>query len=192
MKTTAFVAAGALIASLTAFSATAAPVTYNVDPSHTFPSFEVPHMGISWWRGKFNSNTGTIVLDREAQTGTVDITIDAASIDFGHEKMNEHARNEDFFDVEKHPSITYTGNITFTDGQPSGVDGELTLLGNTKPVKLAIASFKCIEHPFLKREVCGADAFGQFHRGDFGMDTYADGPLGDVKLRIQVEALRGE
>lgn len=189
----------ASIATLTAVSlglgvslANAAPVTYTIDPSHTYPSFEAPHMGISWWRGKVNSREGKVVLDREAQTGTVDLTLDAASVDFGHDKMNEHALSEDFFNVAEHPTITYTGKITFADGVPSGVDGQMTLLGNTQPLKLQIVSFKCIEHPLLKREVCGVDAVGQFNRAAFGMDKYADGPLGEVKLRIQAEALRAE
>lgn len=173
-------------------SAQAAPVNYVIEPSHTYPSFEAPHMGISWWRGKFNTSSGTVVLDREAETGEVHITVDAASLDFGHEKMNEHARDADFFHVEKFPEITYTGTLRFEDGAPGAVDGKLSLLGVTRPLRLDINSFKCIEHPFLKREVCGADAEGEFHRADFGMDKYADGELGRVRLRIQVEALRAE
>lgn len=192
MKIASIAAATAITLGLAATASHAAPVSYTVDPSHTYPSFEAPHMGISWWRGKINTSQGSVMLDREAQTGTVDITLDAASVDFGHDKMNEHAINEDFFNVSEHPTITYTGKITFTDGQPSGVDGQMTLLGNTKPLMLSIASFKCIEHPFLKREVCGVDATGEFNRADFGMDKYAEGPLGQVKLRIQAEALRAE
>lgn len=177
---------------LAAGSAQAAPVNYVIEPSHTYPSFEAPHLGISWWRGKFNTTSGAVVLDRERETGEVTIMVDAASLDFGHEKMNEHARDEDFFHVEKFPEITYTGTIEFDDGEPDEVQGQLTLLGVTRPLTLDIESFKCIEHPFLKREVCGADAEGEFHRADFGMDKYADGELGRVKLRIQVEALRAE
>lgn len=179
-----------LPAALMSVSAQAAPVSYTIDSSHTYPSFEVPHLGISWWRGKFNTTTGTVMLDVANRTGSVDIKIDAASLDFGHDKMNEHARADDFFNVAKYPDITYTGTITFDDGEPDEVKGQLTLLGVTKPVKLDIESFKCIEHPFFKREVCGADVEGEFNRADFGMDKYADGKLGQVKLRIQVEALR--
>lgn len=180
----------AALAASTAGLAQAAPVAYTVESSHTYPSFEASHLGISFWRGKINKTTGSITLDREARTGSVNIVMDAKSVDFGHDKMNEHALNEDFFFVEKHPTITYTGTITFDDGQPSGVDGQLTLLGVTKPVKLEIESFKCIPHPFFKKEVCGADAEGTFDRADFGM-TYGDkfGPT-EVKLQIQVEALR--
>lgn len=181
-----------LPAATLAFSAQAAPVNYTFDSSHTYPSFEVPHLGISWWRGKFNRNSGTVVLDRAARTGTLKVTIDAASVDFGHDKMNEHARAEDFFNVEQFPEITYRGSIAFKGDIPASVAGELTLLGVTKPVNLEILSFKCIEHPFFKREVCGADAYGEFNRADFGMTKWGEGAMGKVRLRIQAEALRDE
>lgn len=168
----------------------AAPESYSIESSHTYPSFEASHMGISFWRGKFNSTTGKVMLDRTAKTGTVDISIDAKSIDFGHEKMNEHAIGEDFFNVAKFPTVNYKGKIVFTGDTPTAVDGELTLLGVTKPVKLTIGSFKCIPHPFFKVEVCGADASGSFDRVDFGMDYGAKYGPTTAKLSIQVEALK--
>lgn len=168
----------------------AAPVNYTIEPNHTFPSLEVPHMGISYWRGKFNKTSGKLILDRDARTGTVDIAIDATSIDLGHDKLNEHLRSEDFFNVAKYPSITYQGAIKFNGDKPASIEGQLTLLGVTKPVKLEIESFKCIDHPFFKKEVCGADAEAEFNRADFGMSKYADGDLGKVKVKIQVEAVK--
>lgn len=183
--------AAAALAACATMPALAAPVTYTVEPGHTYPSFKAQHMGISFWRGKFNKSSGTVVLDREAKTGTVDITIDATSVDFGHDKMNEHALGDDFFNTAKYPTITYKGTITFEDGEPDAVDGQLTMLGVTKPVKLDIESFKCIEHKFYKKEVCGADAEGEFNRWDFGM-KYGAPTLDDgkAKVEIQIEALR--
>lgn len=173
--------------SLTAF---AAPESYTIESNHTYPSFEVPHMGVSWWRGKFNKTSGKVVLDKAAKTGSVDISIDVASINFGHDKMKEHALSEDFFNVAKYPTATYKGKLVFTGDKPSAVDGQLTLLGVTKPVKLEITEFTCITHPFFKKEDCGGDAYGEFNRADFGMTTYADGAAGKVRLRIQVEAIK--
>lgn len=170
--------------------ATAAPVSYTVVPAHTYPSFEAPHMGISWWRGKFNTSSGSVMLDTAAKTGTVDIVIDTASIDFGPEKMNDHAKSADFFDVAKYPTATYKGKLTFDGDKPTGVDGELTLHGVTKPVPLTIKSFNCIMHPMMKKEVCGADAAGSFNRGDFGITKYGEGAAGQVNLAIQVEAMK--
>ncbi|GAA5016716.1 polyisoprenoid-binding protein [Massilia sp. JS1662] len=175
-------------ASSTAFAAD----TYKIDSNHTYPSFEADHFGgLSNWRGKFEKTEGTIVVDRAAKTGTVDITIDANSLDFGHAKMNEHAKGADMFDVAKYPTANYKGKIVFKGDVPASVNGELTLHGVTKPVTLQINSFKCIQHPMLKREVCGADASATFNRADFGVDYGIKmGFKPEVKLAIQVEAVK--
>jgi len=181
----------ALLAAACASSAFAAD-TYKIDPSHTYPSFEADHMGgLSTWRGKFDKSEGTIVVDRAAKSGSVEITIDTTSIDFGHAKMNEHAKSPDIFDTAKFPTATYKGKLVFKGDVPTSVNGELTLHGVTKPVTLAINKFKCIQHPMLKREVCGADASATFKRSDFGV-SYGEqyGFNQEVKLAIQVEAIK--
>jgi len=179
------------VASLAAGAALAAPVTYQVDPAHTYPSFEADHFGgMSVWRGKFDSSSGTIVLDREAGTGTVDITVDTASIDFGHAKLNEHVKSPEMLDAQKYPTAIYKGTLSnFKNGAPTEVHGELTLHGVTKPVNLTINSFVCKVTPLSKKERCGADASGTLNRADFGVN-YGDkyGFNMAVKLAIQVEA----
>ena len=179
---------------LAATAAFAAPVTYKVDPEHTYPSFEADHFGgMSVWRGKFTRNKGTIVLDKEAQTGTVDVTVDTSSFDAGLEKLNVHVKGSDagMLDVAKYPTATYQGELAkFKDGAPTEVQGELTLRGVTKPVTLTIRSFKCMQHPMNKKEFCGADAVGTFDRDDFGVSFGKSfGFKMDVKLAIQVEAV---
>jgi len=183
----------AAIATITATAGAFAADTYVIEPNHTYPSFEADHMGgLSVWRGKFTNTSGSITLDRKAKTGTVDITIDASTIDFGHAKMNEHAKSADMFDVAKFPTATYKSkSITFKGDTPVSVDGELTLHGVTRPVKLTINQFKCIQHPMFKREACGADATASFNRSDFGIDYGVQmGFNPTVKLAIQVEALK--
>jgi polyisoprenoid-binding protein YceI len=183
-----------LVAVLLAAGATSAfAQTYTIDPDHTYPSFEADHMGISVWRGKFNKTRGKVTLDRAGKTGAVDITIDANSIDFGHAKMNEHAKSPDMFNVEKFPTVTYKGkSIKFDGDKPVAIEGELTLLGVTKPVTLAVNKFKCIQHPMLKREVCGADATAEFKRTDFGLNYATPMLAPEVKLAIQVEAVKAD
>lgn len=163
---------------------------YTVDPEHTYPSFEMSHMGISVWRGKFNRTSGTASFDRAARTGTATIRVDTASIDFGLDKMNEFAVGPDWLNVGKFPVMTYQGKFRYTGDTPSAMDGQLTLLGVTRPLTLTLRSFKCIEHPMLKREVCGADAEGDLNRADFGMTEYSDGEAGKLHLRIQVEVIK--
>ena len=168
----------------------ARPATYDIDPSHTYPSFEADHMGISLWRGKLNASSGTIVLDKESGTGTVELTMDLDSIDFGQDALNKWATGPDFFDTAKHPKATYKGRLAgFGKGTPQ-VTGELTLHGVTKPVNLQVNLFKCIEHPMYKRDYCGADAYVVIQRDQFGLVAGKDyGFSMDVTLRIQVEAV---
>ncbi len=174
-------------------AAVAAPVTYQLDPAHTFPSFEADHMGISVWRGKFNKSSGTLVLDREASTGTVEVEIDIDSVDFGLDSMHEQAIGPAFFDVAKYPRASYKGTLVdFVDGAPTRVIGDLSLRGVTRPVELKINLFKCIPHPMLKRELCGADASAAFQRDEFGLAAGKDyGFNMEVRLRIQMEAVQG-
>jgi polyisoprenoid-binding protein YceI len=175
--------------------AMAAPVKYNIDPAHTYPSFEVDHMGgLSTWRGKFNTTSGTVTVDKEAGTGSLEVKIDTASVDFGHDKMNTHTKSPDMLDVEKFPAATYTGKLTgFKNGAPTEVDGTLELHGVSKPVKLKISQFLCKQHPMSKKDVCGADASGTFNRDDFGVGYGKQmGFKQDVVLRIQVEAAKAD
>lgn len=184
-----------LAALFAATAAGAAPVTYEIDPAHTYPSFEADHMGgLSVWRGKFDRTAGTIVLDKAAGKGLVDITVDASSVDFGHATMNEKARSEEIFDVAKYPQATYKGHLEdFRDGKPARVAGELTLHGVTRPLELKILSFKCMPHAMRKAEVCGADALASFDRSEFGIDAGKKYHFDmKVTLRIQVEAIAKE
>jgi len=174
-------------------TATAAPTTYSVDPDHTHPSFEVDHFGgLSTWRGTFKKTSGTVEMDTAAKTGTVDVVIDAATVDFAHDKLNAHVSSPEMLDVAKFPTAEYKGKfVEFADGATKTISGDLTLHGVTKPVTLTINSFKCFEHPMLKKQVCGADASGTFNRADFGVNYGQQyGFKQDVLLRIQVEGIK--
>jgi polyisoprenoid-binding protein YceI len=180
----------AATAALLSAGAFAAPVTYILDPSHTFPSFEADHMGgLSVWRGKFNTNSGKVVYDKAAKSGSIDVTVDMSSVNFGVPKLDEHAKSAEIFDVAKYPTATYTGKFTKFDGaSPTEAQGTLTLHGVTKPLTLHINSFLCKQNPMSKKEVCGADASATFNRSDFGVNFGEKyGFKQEVKLQIQVE-----
>jgi polyisoprenoid-binding protein YceI len=175
--------------------AQAAPVSYTLDPTHTFPSFEADHMGgLSVWRGKFNQNSGKVVLDKAARTGEIEVNIDVNSIDFGLDAMNDKARSAELFDTAKYPHAVYKGKLVrWVKGAPTQVQGELTLHGVTQPLTLKINSFKCMPHPMLKREFCGADAQATLNRDAYGISAGKDwGFKMAVALRIQVEAVADE
>ena len=174
-------------------TALAAPVTYEVDARHTHPHFEADHFGgVSVWRGGFSASGGTIVLDREAQSGTVDVTIDTTTVLTGVPDLDKHLKTGEFLDVEKFPTAQYKGKLAkFANGAPTEVQGNLTLHGVTKPVVLTIKSFKCKAHPMKPgQELCGADAHGTINREDFGI-TWGKNFGFDMKvdLAIQVEAV---
>lgn len=178
------------IAALVGASAFAAPVTYVLDPTHTYPSFEADHMGgLSVWRGKFNTSSGKVVYDKAAKSGTLDVTVEMSSIDFGMPKLNEHAKSAEIFDAAKFPTATFSGKFTkFNGDAPAEAQGTLNMHGVTKPLTLTINSFLCKPNPMNKKEVCGADASATFNRSDFGVnfgDKY--GFKQEVKLAIQVE-----
>jgi polyisoprenoid-binding protein YceI len=179
---------------LTAAAAHAAPVTYKIDPDHTFPSFEADHMGISVWRGKFNKSSGTVHYDKATGTGDLEITVLPASADFGQDALNKVAQGKELFDVKKYPKAVYKGRFDkVVDGVPTEVAGELTLHGVTKPVTLKLNWLKCVPHPMLKRDMCGADAITTIQRDQFGIDAGKDWHFNmDVTLRIQVEAVAAQ
>ena len=170
----------------------AAQERYTIDPQHTFPSFEADHMGMSHWRGKFNRSSGSVLLDKAAGKGSVEVEIDVASVDFGLDALNTVATGKELFDTAKYPKATYRGELAdFVGGAPTRVRGQLTLHGVTRPVELRITRFKCMPHPLSKRDWCGADAEASFDRSQFGLDAGKDyGFDMTVALRIQVEATR--
>ena len=179
------------VASLVAASAFAAPVTYKIDPAHSYPAFEADHFGgLSVWRGKFNRSSGTVVYDKEARSGTVEVTIETKSIDMGLDAMNEHATSPDLLDAAKFPTATFKGKLAkFQGDKPTEVQGELTLHGVTKPVTLKVNSFLCKYVEYTKKDTCGADASGTFNREAFGIAYGKDlGFKMDITLRISVEA----
>jgi polyisoprenoid-binding protein YceI len=183
-----------LALSAAAPAASAQSTTYAIDPAHTFPAFEADHMGMSLFRGKFDRNSGRVVLDRKAGTGTVSVDIDLSSIHFGNAQLDELMAGPDYFDTAQHPAAHYEGKLVdFVDGKPTRIDGTLTFRGVTRPVPLEIRAFKCMPHPVIKRDWCGADAYGHFDRGEFGITAGKDwGFSMDTALRIQAEAIADE
>ena len=166
--------------------------TYVIDPVHSQPMFEVQHMGFSLQRGVFSKATGKITLDRAARKGAIDVTIDATSVKTIDPKLDTHIRSEDFFNVAKYPSMTFkSSELSFDGDRVVGADGELTMLGITKPVKLKVASFVCGDHPFTKKALCGAEVTTTIKRSDWGMKYGIPKALGDdVKIMIPVEAYK--
>ena len=179
------------LAALLSGAAWAAPAVYTVDSTHTFPRFAYSHFGYSTQLSRFDTTRGSVVFDAAAKTGSVDITIDAKSVNTGYATFNEHIQGEDFFDTAKYPTITYKSTkVNFDGDKPATIEGNLTVKGITKPVTLTVTSFHCMPHPMLKKDACGANATATIKRSEFNAGKYAPYVGDDVKLTIAVEAYK--
>ncbi|RZI80947.1 MAG: polyisoprenoid-binding protein [Rubrivivax sp.] len=179
------------MAALAASAAQAAPATYAIDPTHTFVTFEAKHFGTSTNRGRFDKKSGSITLDLEAKTGKADITLDTASITTGTAAFDGHLKSKDFFNVEAFPTATFVGDkFTFDGDKVSAVSGTLTLLGKSQPAEFKANNFGCYMNPRLKREVCGGDFETTIQRSTFGMTFGVPMIPDNVKLVVQVEAIK--
>lgn len=172
-------------------AALAAPESYSIDENHTLPRFSYNHFGYSTQLSRFDRASGKIVIDRQAKSGSVKVTIDTTSVNTGSALFNEHIRGEDFLDTAKYPTATFISDtFKFKDDKLISVEGTLTLKGITKPVTLDITSFHCMPHPILKKDACGANATTVVKRTEFNMGKYAPNVSDEVTLTIPVEATK--
>jgi polyisoprenoid-binding protein YceI len=184
------IAAALTLATLFTGAAIAAPVTYNVDGSHTFPRFSYSHFGYSTQLSSFSKTTGKVVFDAEAKTGSVDIVIDTKSVNTGFSDFNEHIQGEDFLDTAKFPQATFKSTQVIFDGaKPAKIEGLLTLKGVTKPVTLTVTGFQAAPHPMLKKPAMGANAFTVIKRTEFNAGKYAPYVGDEVRIDIAIEAM---
>ncbi len=179
------------VAALMSSAAYSAPETYVIEPSHTLPRFEYSHFGYSIQLSRFDKTSGTITLDRANKTGSVDVVIDAKSVNTGYALFNQHIQEADFFDTEMFPTITYkSSKLKFDGDKLVAVDGDLTIKDITKPVTLTVNSFLCMPHPMVKKDACGATATAKVKRSDFNMGKHAPYVGDEVTLTIPVEAIK--
>jgi polyisoprenoid-binding protein YceI len=171
-------------------SAVAAPVTYGVDGTHTFPRFSYSHFGYSTQLSSFSKTTGKVVFDAEAKKGSVDIVIDMKSVNTGFSDFNEHIQGEDFLDTAKFPQATFKSTKVIFEGEkPQLIEGQLTIKGVTKPVTLTVTSFQAMPHPMMKKPALGANAFTVIKRSEFNAGKYAPYVGDDVRIDIAIEAM---
>ena len=179
-----------IVAALLAAPACAAD-NYTVDPRHTWPVFEVNHLGFSTQRGRFNSSSGKITLDTAAKNGSVELVIETASIDMGFDKWDEHMKSDEFFNVAQFPTLRFVSDKLVFDGDKVvAAEGSFTLLGVTRPLTLTVSNFRCAPHPMLKKPACGADITATLKRSEFGMTKFVPAVSDEVKISVPVEAVK--
>jgi len=189
----------ALLAAALPLSNAVASDSYSIDPYHTFVHFEVDHLGgMSRLRGHFGKSSGKLTLDPAAKSGSLDVAVQTASVTTGDgdkgsraRSRDEHLRSPDFFNVAEFPAMTFKSTkVVYKGDQPASVEGNLTLLGVTKPLVLNIDRWKCAPNPNSKKDMCGGNASGTMKRSDFGMKFGIPGVGDELALWIEVEAYK--
>ncbi len=186
----------ALLAVVSGFSglaglASAQSTTYNIEPTHTFVTWEAKHFGTSTSHGRFDKKSGSITIDKTAKTGNAEITIDMKSMNTGVAPFDKHLSGDDFFSAEKFPEAKFVSTGFKFDGEKvSEVAGNLTLKGKTNPVVLKATGFGCYDSPYLKREVCGGDFETSIVRSQYGVSYGLPGIPDNIRLVIQIEAIK--
>lgn len=179
------------LAAAAALPAVAAPETYVLDETHSFPRFSYSHFGYSTQLSRFDKTTGTVVFDAAAKTGAVDIVIDTKTVNTGFATFNEHIQGEDFLDTAKYPTATFKSTkVVFQGDKPVSVEGQLTIKGVTRPATLTITSFQAMPHPMVKKDAIGANAFTVIKRSEFNAGKYAPYVGDEVRIDIAVEAIK--
>jgi polyisoprenoid-binding protein YceI len=192
MNRIAKLSAALAIATAAAAPALAAPESYQVDGTHTFPRFSYSHFGLSTQLSRFDKTTGTVILDKAARTGSVDIVIDTKSVNTGYATFNEHIQGEDFLDTAKYPTATFKSTrVQFEGDKPVSVDGNLTIKGVTRPVTLKISNYINMPHPMLKKDAIGADAQVVIKRSEFNAGKFAPHVADEVTITVALEAIKG-
>ncbi|MFO6420904.1 YceI family protein [Hylemonella sp. W303a] len=173
-------------------TAQAQSASYSIDPTHTFVTFEIDHMGTSTNRGRFDKKDGSVTLDKAAKKGSVEITIDMTSVNTGTAAFDKHLQSADFFNTAKFPTAKFAAEkFSFNGDKVSEIAGTLTLMGKTQPVTLKASKFNCYQSPMLKREVCGGDFETTIDRSAYGIDFGLNwGFPKEVKLLVQAEAVK--
>jgi polyisoprenoid-binding protein YceI len=166
--------------------------TYVIDEAHTHVGFAVRHMAVSKVRGRFGKVDGTLVVGEDRTESSVEVSIDANSVDTRDETRDNHVRTADFLDVENHPAITFTSTAVRPSSPGSWqVDGDLTIRGTTRPVVLDVNLEGVVQDPFGNHRV-GFSASTEINRDDFGVSFGAVMEAGGLvvakKVTIEIEA----
>ena len=180
----------ALALSSLALVSQAAPQSYSIDSTHTFPRFSYSHFGYSTQLSSFSNTKGTVVLDAQARTASVDVEIDIKSVNTGFADFNEHLQGADFLDSARFPKATFKSTrVVFEGDKPTAIEGQLTIKGVTTPVTLTVTSFQAMPHPMLKKPALGANAFTQIKRSEFNAGMYVPYVADEVRIDIAIEAI---
>lgn len=169
-----------------ATTAAAEVENYTFDPYHTIPHFTLEYWGYGTLTGRFDKSSGKFAVDRDARTGSMELVVETASVNTGDadkgtraRSRDDHLRAADFFNTAEFPRMTFKSRaVKFNGDVPAAVEGDLTLLGVTRPVTLKIDRWVCKPHVIYKKPACGGNVTAVIKRSEFGM-KYGVPNMGD-------------
>lgn len=165
--------------------------SYTTDSEFSVPTFEVTHLGFTTQHGRFNKTSGKIMVDFTAKTGSVDFTVYTESLDMGLGAWSKHLSDEGLFNVKKFPTMTFKSDkLIFEGNKIVAAEGQFTLIGVTKPLKVTVNGFKCGANPVSKKPMCAGDVTATLKRSDFGLTKYIPAVSDEVKISVPVEAYK--
>ncbi|BCB27122.1 polyisoprenoid-binding protein [Sulfurimicrobium lacus] len=165
--------------------------SYTTDPDFTAPTFEVTHLGFTTQHGRFNKSSGKAMIDFAARKGSVDFTVYTESLDMGSGAWTKHLFDEGLFNVRKYPTMTFKSDKLIFDGNKVvAAEGQFTMIGVTRPLKVSVNGFQCGSHPANKKAMCAGDVTATIRRSDFGLTKYIPAVSDEVQISVPVEAYK--
>lgn len=182
---------GCLLATALIFKAftVQASEVYQADPEHTFVSFSYKHLNYSIQTSRFDKVNGTVTLNDQMNGGSINISIETASVSTGSDTFNQLLRSADYFDSDKFPIAQFVSEqITFKNKAISSIAGDLTIKGITKPIYIELSNFACGRNFVTLKYTCGANATAKLSRSEFNLGKYVPFVGDEVSLNIVIEA----
>lgn len=171
------------------------PGTWNIDPGHSSVNFMVRHLMVSKVRGKFGAFNGTVTIDDNRLASAVTASVDMVSVSTGDDSRDTHLRNNDFFDIETFPTMTFTSTSVRSEGKNYVLVGDLTIKGVTKQVDFALEFDGVSPDPWGGTRA-GFSAEGEIDRRSFGLEWNMALDTGGllvgekVKITLDIQAVK--
>jgi polyisoprenoid-binding protein YceI len=172
-------------------TSTFASDSYTIDSAYSRAHFDITRLGFSAQRGSFNKTSGKVVLDLDRKAGSVAFTIDTRSIDMGSAAWTAHLSDPGLFNVKKYPAMTFKSDKLIFDGERViAAEGQFTMIGVTKPLRIEVTNFLCGRSPVDNRQMCSGNISASIRRSDFGLTKYIPVVSDEVAISVPVDAYK--
>ena len=165
--------------------------SYTIDPLHSIPAFEFKHLGVTTQSGRFDKASGKAALDFANKKGRVEFAIETASLNMGFGTETKKSPGYILIKADKFPTISFNSDKLIFDGDSVvAAEGQFTLLGVTKPLRVTVSHFRCAPHPLTRKQVCAGDINAVIKRSEYGMTDYIPAISDEIKISVPIEAYK--